>query len=302
MINLDKKGYRMSIEHWVGKLGNHLIQMSGALNVARNTQSSLTIPKHPLLTRRTFDFTDSTNDNCLEPLAGRFFFKSDCFQYPIVYDRDRRTIFHDHVYDLLVSRGFRERLDGLLERTPIDPVTPDTLVINMRSGKDIFRTEPPPLKDYMQPPLSFYKHIIESNDYTDCLIVTEGDRKNPCIEALRSWSPTIRIKTHTSVKDDLRTILGATHLVMCHSTFSWCLALMSKNLRKLYQPQSFRIRGVGDFAIDTYTFHNYIEPGEWECSGDQLERMVNHSVNDLRVVHIPRDNGESPDPEPSNFW
>jgi hypothetical protein len=37
MINLDKKGYRISIGDWVGNLGNHLIQMSGALDVAKIT-------------------------------------------------------------------------------------------------------------------------------------------------------------------------------------------------------------------------------------------------------------------------
>jgi hypothetical protein len=303
MINLDKKGYRISIGDWVGNLGNHLIQMSGGLNVAKNTQSKLTIPEHRLLRRRTFDFTDVTNDNCFEPLVGRFFYQSDCFQYPIIYDRERKRIFQDHLYKLLLRRSVREHFHDLLTRKPDDLVDPDTLVINMRSGGDIFRTDPPPQNDYMQPPLSFYKHIIESHNYHDCLIVTEADRKNPCIEALMSWNRNIRIKTHTSVRDDLRTILGATHLVMCHSTFSWCLALMSKNLRNLYQPHSFQVRGVGDLSIDTYVFENYIKPGEWKCSPEQLDKMVNHSVDDIRVVHKPyTGNCEHGEAEPSSCW
>jgi len=302
-INLDKKGYRISIEGWMGNLGNHLIQMSGALNVAQNTQSVLTIPKHPLLRRRTFDFTDSKNDNCSEEIVGRFFYKSECFQYPIVYDRDRRRIFQAHLYDVLLRRNFREHIHDVLNRKPLEQVHPGTLVINMRSGRDIFTADPPPQNDYMQPPLSFYKHVIESNNYQDCLIVTEADRKNPCIEGLMSWSPKVRLKTHTSVKNDLRTILGATHLVTCHSTFSWCLALMSRNLEVLHQPHTFPIRGVGSFSIDTYTFDNYIKPGEWKASSEQLDEMLNHSVRDIRVIHESRTgNEEQPNPEPSCFW
>jgi len=277
--------------------------MSGALNVAEKTQSKLTIPEHRLLKRRTFDFTDRKNDNCLEPVVGRFFYKSDCFQFPVSYDSDRRRLFRTYLYDLLLERTPRERLDDLLNRKAAEYVSPGTLVINMRSGKDIFRSEPPPQNDYMQPPLSFYKHVITAHGYKDCLIVTEADRKNPCIEGLLAWNADIRLKTHTSARDDLRTILSATHLVLCHSTFSWCLALMSKNLKTLFQPATFQIRGVGDLSVYTYTFENFIKPGEWKASPEQLEEMVNHSVDDIRVVHQPRmDTGESRDPVPSNFW
>jgi hypothetical protein len=179
MINLDKKGYRISIGDWVGNLGNHLIQMSGALNVARNTQSRLTVPEHRLLRRRAFAFTDTANDNCLEPVVGSFFYKSDCFQSAIVYDRERRRLFQDFLYELLLRRSFREHFHDLLNQKPGELVGPGTLVINMRSGLDIFRTEPPPQNDYMQPPLSFYKHVIESNNYQDCLIGPKPTGRTP---------------------------------------------------------------------------------------------------------------------------
>lgn len=303
MTNLDKKGYRISIEHWVGNLGNHIIQISGAINVAINTQSTLTTPDHWLLGRLDLDFTDPANHDCMEKVTGRFFYQSDCFQFPIVYDRDRRKLFQDHLHALLLRRNLRQYLHDLIHRQPDEAVNPDTLVINMRSGKDIFRSEPPPQNDYMQPPLSFYKHIIETNDYRDCLIVTEADRKNPCIEALISWNPKIRLKTHTSVQNDLRTLLGASHLVTCHSTFSWCMALMSTNLQKLYQSHSFQIRGVGDFSIDTYFFDNYLKPGEWKCSPEQLAAMLDHSADNIQVVHQPRASGTDDGKlDLSHFW
>ncbi len=287
MTNLEKKGYRIAIESWVGNLGNHLIQLSGALNVAERTQSHLTIPKHALLKRRVFDFTGPHNDNCAEPVVGRFFYGADCFQYPIIFDSERRDILRKYVYDLLAARTVRERFEDLLNPKRNEAVNHGTLVINMRSGRDIFTSDPAPQSDYMQPPLSFYKHVIDAHGYQDCMIVTEADRKNPCIDALMSWNRSIRIKTHTTVSSDVRTILSATNLVMCHSTFSWCLALMSKNLKNVYLPSTFPIASVDDLSIDTYEFDGFIKPGEWKATEDQLALMLHHSTKDIHVIHNP---------------
>jgi hypothetical protein len=140
-----------------------------------------------------------------------------------------------------------------------------------------------------------------SND--DCLIVTQADRLNPCIDALLAWRPQIRIKTHRSVRDDLQTLLSAQHLVMCHSSFSWCFALMSRKLRVLFQPETFRILGVPDLSIYTYHFENYIRPGEWTYTADQRKAMLDHSVSDITVTHEPpAEPGEIRPAVLSAFW
>lgn len=287
MERLEKKGYLISVEYWVGNLGNHLIQLTSAINVAKQTQSKLTLPPHALLRRRTYNFMERSNKNCLEPIVGRFFYRTECYQFPVAYDQQRRVLLRDHLYDDFQKKSLGETVRRIVHRGDSEAVNPDTLVINMRSGGDIFRTDPPPQNDYMQPPLSFYKHIIESHGYRDCLIVTERDRKNPCIDGLLSWSTDVRIKTHESVKDDLRTLLSARHLVMCHSTFSALAALMSMNLCTLHQPHSFQLRGLSDVALYTYKLDNYIRPGEWTASPAQLALMVNHSVDDIEVFSKP---------------
>jgi hypothetical protein len=288
---LEKNGYLLSIESWVGNLGNHLIQLSCALNVAEKTRSRLTIPEHHLLRRRVFDFMNKEAD-----------YKTDCFQYPIVFDADRRRVFQDHVYEMLVRKNVRERVKAFWTDRESDRVHPETLVINMRSGRDIFQSEPPPQNDYMQPPLSFYRRIIESHRYEDCLIVTEAARKNPCIDGLVKLYPRVRIKTHVSVADDMRTLLSARHLVTCHSTFSWCMALMSRDLQSLHQPSSFQIRGVDDFSVDTYECRDYIKPGEWTASAAQLELMLNHDPRNIEVFHRPAGAVKGREPEPSHLW
>jgi hypothetical protein len=300
---LEKHGYHLSLPGWVGNLGNHLIQLSCALNVAQQTESRLTVPEHWLIRPRSFDFMNRDNDNCHESVSSRFFYQPDCFQFPLKYDDERRKVFQEFVRGMIVKRRPLEWLRDLMPGEKDAEVGPETLVINMRSGRDIFRQEPPPQNDYMQPPLSFYKRVIESNGYKDCLIVTEADRKNPCIQALQQWDPRIRLKIHRSIIDDARTLLSATNLVTCHSTFSWCLALMSKNLRTLHQPGTFQIKGVSDFDTYTYFFENYINPGEWTASNSQLEMMTSHSTNDVRVVHSTETDFQSGSERPlSNFW
>ena len=280
---LDGKGYRLSITAWAGNLGNHLIQLSGALNVAEQTSSLLTIPAHPLLRRRQYDFSGGGHSR-MEEIRSYFFHQSECFQYPILYDSDRRRILQQYAREQLAGRSAAEWARDIGTSLRNEQVKEETLVINIRSGGDIFRADPPPQDDYMQPPLSLYKHVIDSHRYTDCLIITEAARKNPCVDALLAWRPGIRIRTHTGVSGDVRALLAARHLVTCHSSFSWILAMTSGNLRTLHQPASFRVRGVSDLSVYTYSFDNYIQPGEWKATPEQLALMVDHPVSDVRVV------------------
>jgi hypothetical protein len=303
MTTLEKAGYRIKVAGWVGNLGNHLIQISGAINVAKHTASKVIFPDHDLLRLRELDFSEPSTIRCNETVSGRFFFQSDCFQWPVQYDLDRRKLFRDYVLEDISRRSIRELIADGVRQVKAESVSPDTLVINIRSGRDIFRPGNPAQADYMQPPLSFYKRVIEEHGYDDCLIVTQADRLNPCVDALLAWRKDIRIKTHRSVRDDLRTLLSARHLVMCHSSFSWCFALMSRNLRVLHQPETFRILGVPDLSIYTYHFKGYIRPGEWTYSEAQRDAMLNHSVSDISVTHdSAAAPGEYRAPMLSAFW
>jgi len=174
----------------------------------------------------------------------------------------------------------RSVLQTLFQRRPA--IQDGELLLNMRSGADIFRADPPPQSDYMQPPLSFYKTIIEMHGYQKCVIVTEAPPNlNPVIPALLEWNDNIRLNVHRSVKEDIHLVLAASHLVLAHSTFSWCLALMSRNLRVVHQPSTFTIRGVPDFSIHTYETKNYIQPGKWTAMPDQMRWMIEHPMDSV---------------------
>jgi hypothetical protein len=297
---LDKQGYVLKLQGWMGRLGNHIIQLSCALHVAEQSRSQLLIPEHGTFRKRAYDFRDASAENCNEVISGPFFLQSDCYQFPIRYDHERRRVLLNHVRTQMMHRSLRGRIKDLIRPEPDTKLDEETLVINMRSGSDIFRSDPPPQNDYMQPPLSFYRYIIEKHNYRKCLIVTEPERENPVINALLSWKdgPEIRIKKHRSVQNDVLTVLNARHLIAAHSTFTWCLALMSNRLVKYHQPFTCRIRGITDFFVQTYEYDNYIRPGEWMASREQLRWMVEHPVGHVRVQEA----NVGPDPPLSSCW
>jgi len=284
MRALDKKGYKIKLTDWVGRLGNHLVQVATAIWVAQKTESLLILPRHTILKRRLFDFRNSSNNSCNEVVEGQFLFDYERIQCPAMRDRDRRIILQDYLYDFLVREKITDKLRDKIRWQKIVEPDENTLIINIRSGRDIFRQQPPPQDDYMQPPLSFYQKIIESHNYRNCLIVTEQARANPVIAALLTWDSNVQIKEHTTVHSDIFTLLNAHHLVIAHSSFSWILAQMSKKLRVLHQWNLFPVRGIDDFIINTYEVKNYIEPGTWCASADQLARMISHPLKDVSVV------------------
>ena len=59
-------------------------------------------------------------------------------------------------------------------------------------------------------------------------------------------------------------------------------------------PTPFRFVAWGISRLTHTPFTTTSNRVNGKCSDEQLEKMVNHSIDDLRVVHIPRDNGKSP--------
>lgn len=157
----------------------------------------------------------------------------------------------------------------------------DALVINMRCGSDIFSGNPKPGADYMQTPLSFYRRIKDNGRFDDYLIVMERDQLNPVIGPFLKYLAGIYLNQHRSVNDDILLALAAWHLVLAHSTFTWCLALTWTNLEVLHQPETFRIQGVPEVKISTWSTRKFVKPGEWEADELQMRMMVKHSDENL---------------------
>jgi hypothetical protein len=285
MKNLTNNGYRIEIKGWVGNFGNHMLQLSGALKVAIETESVLTYPQNKIIPNQIFDFRSAKNSQCNLKVTSLFFYHDECFQYPLIYDQERREIAIKYILPLLKKKYNRITNDN--QNWDIE----NTLVINIRSG-DIFRDDynsedaiKSGIKNYVQPPLAFYKKIIGQFFYKNIIIVTQPDKRNPVIQELLKQYDKIIIKEHISPLDDFMMLLDAKHLVTCHSSFSWFAALISENLLVLHQPQSFSVKGINDYDVYTYNVENYIPYGSWKATKENLKKMINLQEKNIHVFY-----------------
>jgi len=109
----------------------------------------------------------------------------------------------------------------------------EDLYINIRSGKDIFVNHGKSIGTYFQPPLCFYKTIIEIYNFRKIYLVSNG-KENPVVnELLKSYN---NIKYfHGTVKEDVAIILSAKNFVLACSSFSVELIKLSDNLQNLFE-------------------------------------------------------------------
>jgi hypothetical protein len=250
-------------------LGNSLVQLSNAINVGIQTGSCVVMPSIGT-DQETFDILKDVPDKdfssgvCGEEQVSKFFFQNECLGVDEPSNKDRREILHKYVLDHI-------RLDDTRQ------VKDETLVIHIRSG-DIFGGWIH--KNYIQPPLSYYKKIIKEHGNEDVLILTQKDKSNPCVDALLSWDNDISIQTGT-LRQDMTSILMAKNLVIGFGTFGWMISLLSKNINRLYTPDvnqdlfsSYFMQPP--FNIKRYQFEDYIGVGEWNNSEAQRHMMISH--------------------------
>ncbi|HEY9619258.1 MAG TPA: hypothetical protein V6C78_02770 [Crinalium sp.] len=303
------------IKSWFGELGNNLIQLVHAEFLSEKTNSSLYVPKHPLLQLESnYRFHRFTSDapldwgcftstlfladlkNQVKPsinistaLFRNLFYRYDFFPFNPALT-DYRRIFKTKIFPLIPYR--------------LDPsIHDETLVIHIRSG-DAFK-EKGVHSAYVQPPLSFYIKVIETYGYKDIVIVSQADLRNPCIEQLKHRIPTIKIQT-SSLEEDVSTILSARNLVVAFSTFSLSLAFSSPNIKQLHIPcfdvekgywrtyfwsDFFRLNlkanrkkmndSALDFKVDFLGIHNYVLIGGWKNSEEQRRLMIEHPLDQV---------------------
>lgn len=285
MKKLSRKGYSIEIKGWVGNFGNHLLQLSGALKVAIETESVLMYPHNQIIPNQIFDFRSSKNSQCNLKVISLFFYHDECFQYPLIHDQERREISIKYILPLLKKKY--KSINDYNQNWDVE----NSLVINIRSG-DIFRDDYKSkaavisgIKNYVQPPLAFYKKIIDHSYYKNIIIVTQPDKRNPVIHELLKQYDKIIIKEHICPLDDFMMLLDAKHLVTCHSSFSWFAALISENLLVLHQPQSFSVKGINDFDVYTYNVDNYIPHGSWKATKENLKKMINLPDKNIHVFY-----------------
>ena len=132
----------------------------------------------------------------------------------------------------------------------LNPLSENELIIHIRSG-DLFNDSYTTVdhkeakKGYTVPPLSYYKKVIESNNYEKIHIVAQ-DKGNPCIEELLKTYPNVSLSSH-GLEADIELILAAKHICASVGSFVSMLQDLTDNTTRIYYP-SFAESG---FISDT---------------------------------------------------
>jgi hypothetical protein len=229
----------LRINEWYGRLGNNLLQLVRIIHSGIKHNALVVYPEHQLLKNTIFDFHDIKDTEIEIDFRDTFFNKNKYYTNDI-HPYEYKTILDKYIYPIIN-----------LVSIP-DEITPNKndLVISVRSGDVV---APSFFKNkahfpYIQPPISFYKTIIENNKFNRIFLVAE-DRRNPIINLLIELYPNIitiinendqninvekSAYTNQSTIYDLSLLLKAYNLVLPNGTWGTMIASLNKNIKNIY--------------------------------------------------------------------
>ena len=277
-----------TISHKYGRVGNNIYQLLNILyeSIKHNKKINIKTLYYltPLFNIKQIEeyfnnnITINDNDNDNDTITDHFFPKN-------LHLSNERTV------DL--QQYFNIAQEFILPYISVDvsPLPEDVCVIHIRSGDQFSGS---PHSGYVQPPTNYYIKIIEEtkDKYNTFIIVTEPDKKNPCIKQLQEYSNKIKVIS-TSVKDDYTLLLRTQSIILSRSSFSDTSIFLNPNLKYLYFwnyshclcdtsiiPQHIHTRKVDLHAP-------YIKCGEWNPNKkEQLQLMIEYDIKDITMTIV----------------
>ncbi len=174
------------------------------------------------------------------------------------------------------------------------------LVVHIRSG-DVFRrggSHP----NYGQPPLAFYAAVCRSPSWSRVHVVFQ-DRHNPVVGALlellaKDGIPTV---AHSGdLADDVDVLFRARSVVCGQGTLVPAVALLSQNLREVYQFESTQFSPYWPWHVTVCTvsdtrgdYRRAVLSSNWKNTEEQRRLMLEYPIDALRFVGE-RDSASSP--------
>ena len=250
------------INEWFGRTGNNILQIIRAIHYAIiNNHNSIIFHPHPLLTSNIITLENIENSD-KSTINDTFF---SLKKYNIT---DPEPYVMKEYFQKYIKSIFKIQTENN------NDVTDDkTIHIHFRGG-DIFSSTPH--KAYVQPPLSYYKDII--NEYDSIKLVCE-DKKNPCINELLKQENVEYISN--TLEKDLSILSNVSNLVIGFGTFGFLLYLMNPYLKKLYIPD-FVVNELpkgewgNDIKVHIIELPNYIKVGEWKNTIEQRKMLLEY--------------------------
>jgi len=168
----------------------------------------------------------------------------------------------------------------------VEPLDSNELVVYFRSG-DIFH-EPHP--GYGQPPLSFYKKIIKSRQWSKVSCVYQ-DKSNPVIQPFIEYVSNLNIdirEVSGSLEDDIKFLLSSINLVAAPGTFTWSISLISENLKNVFYFNEIEVINFSEIRLNEIKFYDlsgrYIKSimsNNWKNTMSQRELMLTYPEDEI---------------------
>lgn len=153
--------------------------------------------------------------------------------------------------------------------------------IHIRSG-DIFNTIGKTHPLYLQPPLYYYKKIIDKNINKKIVIVFEN-KKNPVINKLIEIYKNNKniIFQSSSIENDIKTLSSCKTLVFSNGSFCLLPYIFSNTITKIIIPDFLENNKWFSFdnnETEIIKLPNYIPYGKWKNTLEQQKIMVEYKL------------------------
>lgn len=255
------------VKHWVGRLGNNMIQLLNVISIALYYNYNIIVPYHKYF-KETYIILN----------------KNVTVHDEVITNNDQ--FFRKHKIENIDSRLFHDTniknkavviLKNIFSFQEIAPLNNNDVVIHIRSG-DIFKTDREPNPNYPCPPLSYYINIINNNHFENIYLIAE-DTRNPAINKLLELYPNIRFKIQ-DLNDDIKLVLRSRNVIMSVGTFVPMLLAISNNIKNVYKT-SFETEPIGNhISIHNNELESYYKKMfPWKNTKEQRNLMMTYQCN-----------------------
>jgi len=258
------------INKWYGRLGNNIMQLIKVIQIGLYYNWNIIIPKHNFFNKKYIIINKNIKNNkkfklCTSP-KDFFIIDYKIFDKQIFNKNIKQTI--SILKDLFIIKEYYK-------------FNKDDLLIHIRSGDQFSNNKGKIHRNYIQPPLDYYKNILNNNNFNNIFIISE-DYKNPITNKLLELYPKINFKVQT-LKEDIKLILGAKNIIDSYGTFIPSLIIFSDNIKNIYkvnyQQNSFLCKNK-EIKVNVLDYSKYQSKiGNWTCSNTQIKLMLTYKKN-----------------------
>lgn len=233
----------VEIKHWYGRLGNNLIQVANAIEIAEVTGATVVLPNNKVKTggiSEAFDLPDQIQVK--KVVEG----KGDCkASHPGSNSYPYWGIKHKHSKGRCFTQDERHRVMQMyirpyLKANSVPAGDDNELVIHVRGG-DLLDEESAEssidtskFTQASMPACAAYEKVINYYKFEKIRIV-QSDNKNPCADLLKTRFPSKQVTVQSfNVLEDFMNLANARNLFVAFSTFSTTAYSFSNTVRNVF--------------------------------------------------------------------